>query len=63
MTIVLRLLALAIPMLTASWIVYRLDRLVRRQGNHLQMTKERREILVKAYRNDPMVQMRGEELS
>ena len=63
MILMYKLLALAVPMLTARWIIYKLDRLIRRQGHHLKMTKERREILVKAHRNDSMVQMRGEELS
>ena len=63
MILTYKILVLAIPVLTASWIMYKLDHIVRRQGNRLRMTKERRELLVKAHRSDSMVQMRGEELS
>ena len=63
MLLMLKVVALSLPVIVGCYVSYRLNRALVSDRKHLRMTHERRQLLIQADRNDPMKQMRGEELA
>ena len=59
----MRYVVLVVPAVVAVYVIYKLNQIMTQSPDYLKMTPERRRLLIRAGRDDPMRLVRGEELS